>query len=377
MEPLPGAPDGFGCRCDARHVEQAELLDAIHRRGFAVLDVGDLTGPELRKTFSVQLPMLEVAPIGWFDHQVGVFGAKTLNLDIVGGEQFVAMGNVVDGATGEPLTDYVAAVTDGVRVEEHSDGGWTPALEACLMEWHNSRKLCGFQEWHNDQLFVPVPPSLTALYCKQPGGASTAFADGVSGFCDLPTELRQEAMDAVCLYADTDTGHRYQQVDGYEKVEGSAPMVGVAHRMVQKHPHTGELSLRFGGLGGLETIVGMPPLDGQRLAWQIMRHATRTENVYFHRWKAGELLIWDQRVCLHSRVPYEPDPHNPREVWRVSFLPDERDWEQNRQLSATDTGPQLNVSNLVPHVSGSTLQSATINAQLQRLVAPAGEISKL
>ena len=57
--------------------------------------------------------------------------------------------------------------------------------------------------------------------------------------------------------------------------------------MVQRHPHTGARSLRFGGLGGLETVVGMPPLEGQRLAWQIMRHATRTEAAYFHVWKPG------------------------------------------------------------------------------------------
>jgi alpha-ketoglutarate-dependent taurine dioxygenase len=322
MEPLAGAPARFGCRCDASSVEPAALLDAIHRRGFVVVDVGDLTGPELSATFNALLPTLEVAPIGWFDHQAGVFGAKTLNLETVGGEQFVAMGNVIDDATGAPLADYVPAVTDGVRMEDHSDGSWTPALEACLQEWHSDKRLCGFMEWHTDQLFVPVCPSVTALYCKRSGGASTAFASGVAGLRDLPPELHRQAVDAVCQYADTDTGHRYQQTD-YDKVTGSAPIAGVQHRVTQRHPHTGELSLRFGGLGGLDTIVGMPPLDGQRIAWQIMRHATRTENAYFHRWKEGELIVWDQRLCFHSRVPYESDACNPREVWRVSFMPDE------------------------------------------------------
>lgn len=148
--PLPGAPTHLGRRCDP-FIAPAVLLAAIHSHGFAVLDVGDLSGPALRGVFATLLPSQTVAPIGWFDHQAGVFGAETLNLDIVGGEPFVAMGNVLSAASGEPETDYVVA---GVRVEDASDGSWTPALEACLQDWHESRTLCGFQEWHTDQLFV-------------------------------------------------------------------------------------------------------------------------------------------------------------------------------------------------------------------------------
>ena len=37
-------------------------------------------------------------------------------------------------------------------------------------------------------------------------------------------------------------------------------------------------ALRFGGLQGIRTIVGMEEEEGQRLAWQIMRHATRDDN---------------------------------------------------------------------------------------------------
>ena len=126
-------------------------------------------------------------------------------------------------------------------------------------------KLLGFQEWHTDQLFVPVCPSLTALYCKQAGGASTAFASGVTGLRDLPEGLRAQAEAAVCQYTDTDTGKKcllrgmymcqnrpkdrrklnalgdiYLHWRRYGKVDGSETITGVQHRMVQRHPHTGE-----------------------------------------------------------------------------------------------------------------------------------------
>lgn len=72
-------------------------------------------------------------------------------------------------------------------------------------------------------------------------------------------------------------------------MESKALGAGPQHKMIQTHPHSGVDSLRFGGLQGIQTLVvdgvGMDELDGQRAAWQIMRHATRDENSYYHEWE--------------------------------------------------------------------------------------------
>ena len=210
--------------------------------------------------------------------------------------------------------DYVPCVNVGVPM--HGDGEWSEELEQALADWRETNLVCEFMEWHTDQLFVPVVPSLTAIYCKQPGGAHTAFASGVTGLETLPPELRAVAEQATVHYRDRSVA---KKVDSYDKVESKMLGAGPQHRMVQRHPHTGVEALRFGGLQGIETVcldgteMPMPEGEGQRLAWQIMRHATRDENSYYHLWQGGELIVWDQRVVFHSRVPYTPSALNPRE----------------------------------------------------------------
>ena len=56
----------------------------------------------------------------------------------------------------------------------------------------------------------------------------------------------------------------------------------------------------------------------------------------------------DQRNTFHSRVPYHPDPEDPREVWRVSFMPDVADWTQENSKS------QINLSNSRPEAGAHT-----------------------
>ena len=81
-QPLPGAPRGLGARVPA-DADPAEITRAIFEAGFAVIRVGDLSGPQLSAAFAALFPSETVSPIGWFDHQAGVFGAGNLNLDRV------------------------------------------------------------------------------------------------------------------------------------------------------------------------------------------------------------------------------------------------------------------------------------------------------
>ena len=106
------------------------------------------------------------------------------------------------------------------------------------------------------------------------------------------------------------------------------------HRLVQTHPHTKDRSLRF-SLKALETLVdeegalaGIKPTDAKRLAWQIMRQATRGERAYLHEWREGDLIVWDERLTKHGRVPY--DATNVREMWRMVFelVPAEQEYNE-------------------------------------------------
>ena len=269
---------------------------------------------------------------------------------------------------GEFNADYVPAATVGAPLLS-PDGQWDDALESSLENWVGRKEECTFMEWHTDATFTPWPTSYAALYCRQPGASHTGFACARRGFGELPDELRERAEGATCRFRPSiiygnralgipAIGSRAVQLDAMKsgnfadpsEVDGSLEKLPhpedpvVHHRLVQTHPHTGERSLRF-SLKALETLIigadgsaqAMPPTDGKRLAWQIMRQATAGAQAYLHPWRAGDLIVWDERLTKHCRVPYDA-ANNIREMWRIVFALDPAEQKFN------ETTPQLNLT---------------------------------
>ena len=80
----------------------------------------------------------------------------------------------------------------------------------------------------------------------------------------------------------------------------------VAHPMVRFHPATGRKSLYI----GIHTshVEGMPEAEGRRLLDELLAHATQRQFVYAHKWRPGDLVMWDNRCLLHRVVAnYEMD----------------------------------------------------------------------
>ena len=63
-QPLAGAPPGLGCSVRADAAPEA-IMEALHDHGFVVLQLGDLSGPQLSAAFGKLFPSEEVTPIGW------------------------------------------------------------------------------------------------------------------------------------------------------------------------------------------------------------------------------------------------------------------------------------------------------------------------
>ena len=58
-----------------------------------------------------------------------------------------------------------------------------------------------------------------------------------------------------------------------------------------------------------------------------MDHATRRRFVYSHRWRAGDLVMWDNRCTMHRGLPYD-DLRWPRDAQRATVLDAAPTWEQ-------------------------------------------------
>jgi alpha-ketoglutarate-dependent taurine dioxygenase len=271
-------------------------------------------------------------------------------------------------AQGQFNADYVPAATIGAPLLS-PDGSWDSNLEDSLLGWIQRKRECTFMEWHTDATFRPWPTTYAALYCKQPGNSATGFASATLGLERLPSDLRGLADRAVCTYRPSiiygnaelgipAIGSRTVQLSAMQTGPHDMPAESngtleapphpndpvIRHSLVQTHPHTKRRSLRF-SLKSLETLIpdwqdpehNMPPIEGKRAAWQIMRHATAGPQAYLHQWREGDFIIWDERNSMHCRVPYDATTEV-REMWRMVFSIDSADYAFN------ETSPQLNLT---------------------------------
>lgn len=90
----------------------------------------------------------------------------------------------------------------------------------------------------------------------------------------------------------------------------------VSHPLVRVHPD-GRRSLFITANAGSE-ISGMPLDEGQALHRQLVEHVSRPEFCYFHKWKKGDLVVWDNRTTLHKAEVYDMARY--RRVFRRTTL---------------------------------------------------------
>jgi alpha-ketoglutarate-dependent 2,4-dichlorophenoxyacetate dioxygenase len=71
----------------------------------------------------------------------------------------------------------------------------------------------------------------------------------------------------------------------------------VRHRLVRTDPRTGRKSLFLSAHAG--AIAGWTIPEARMLLRDLTEHATQPQFVYRHRWRPGDLVIWDNRTTMH------------------------------------------------------------------------------
>ena len=86
--------------------------------------------------------------------------------------------------------------------------------------------------------------------------------------------------------------------------------------LVRTHPQSGRNSLFLSSHAG--RIVGMPVPEAMMLLKELTEHATQRAFVYTHRWRVGDLVMWDNQCTLHRGRPYDDLAH-PRDLRRTTL----------------------------------------------------------
>jgi alpha-ketoglutarate-dependent 2,4-dichlorophenoxyacetate dioxygenase len=180
---------------------------------------------------------------------------------------------------------------------------------------HRRLDSLGNRLWHADASFRPVPGALSMLFAHvvPPVGGETEFADLRAAHDALPADMQATIEGLVAEHSIFHSRGQLGFTDYNEEERAALP--SVRHRLVRVHPGSRRKTLYMGAHAS--HIVGWPMPEGRLLLRDLMEHATQREFVYRHSWRAGDLVVWDNRCTLHRGRAYD-DATYPRDLRRVT-----------------------------------------------------------
>jgi alpha-ketoglutarate-dependent 2,4-dichlorophenoxyacetate dioxygenase len=168
--------------------------------------------------------------------------------------------------------------------------------------------------WHTDASFRAVPGALSLLYAHviPDEGGDTEFADLRAAYDALPDRTKDSLEGLVAIHS---IWHSRGQLNVTQYTqEELANLPPVPQRVVRTHP--GSLRKTLYLAAHASHIQGMPVPDGRLLLMDLMEHATQREFTHTHKWREGDLVIWDNRCTMHRARPF--DTTQVRDLRRVT-----------------------------------------------------------
>jgi taurine dioxygenase len=172
----------------------------------------------------------------------------------------------------------------------------------------------GAEGWHTDGAYDEEPFKATQLYALAvpSTGGDTFFASMYAAYDALPARLR-ERLDGR-LGAFTYGGRRKATALLNAEDREWTP---VFHPVIRVHPETGRKGLFFDP-GKIIRLEGLEPAESDDLIDELTGYMIQPDAQYRHRWRKGDIVIWDNRCSYHKAAGDYP-PEEDRIHWRVSI----------------------------------------------------------
>ena len=160
--------------------------------------------------------------------------------------------------------------------------------------------------WHSDNSYIEAPPAGSMLYAieiPEDGGGDTSFANQYMAYETLPDVMKLTIAGKAQVHDSS------RNSAGVLRPTAKLPtkpeeVEGPTHPLVRIHPDTGRQALYLGRrrVWPSNYIVGLENEKSEALLDRLWRHATQDEFVWTHAWRAGDVLLWDNRCVLHHRT---------------------------------------------------------------------------
>ena len=160
----------------------------------------------------------------------------------------------------------------------------------------------GEMQFHSDQCYYETPAMATMLFGIEvpPSGGDTLFSSATAVYDSLPasTKARLDGLQALNVY-DYGNGSTIKS----DKIDENAPKF--VHPVVRTHPESGRKGVYVNRLM-THHILGLAPAESAALLEELFAQIEKSEFIYAHKWRVGDLVMWDNRCALHARTDFDP-----------------------------------------------------------------------
>ena len=177
--------------------------------------------------------------------------------------------------------------------------------------------------WHTDVTFTATPPAASILVADTipEYGGDTLWADLRTAYATLSAPMQRLADDLEAVHRISPLAYwgepfdtALDRADAQVLLDQAALVPPVIHPVVRVHPVTGRPAL-FVNPGFTTHIVGLSRLESDGLLDILHRHTTRPEVTFRHRWRAGDVVMWDNQATMHYATDdYGTEPRRMRRV---------------------------------------------------------------
>ena len=250
----------------------------------------EVKGVDLRRIDAATFAALHRA---WVDHQVLLFRGQSLT-----DEDLIAFSRQFGGLDFAPVQENGRRFVDG-----------KPEIYVVSNVVENGVAIgslgAGEAVWHTDMSYLDDPPKASMLYALEipPEGGDTWFCNMYTAFETLPAALKARAETLTIKHDGTYNSGGFVRL-GVTPTDDPRASPGAVHPLVCRHPESGRRCLYLGRRRNAY-LMGLELAESEALLDALWEHATQPQFSWTHRWRVGDLVMWDNRCTMHRRDPFD------------------------------------------------------------------------
>lgn len=152
--------------------------------------------------------------------------------------------------------------------------------------------------FHIDQIYTPNPCRGAALHAIEvpADGGDTCFANAVRAYEDLPQKTKDRLNGLTAQHS-----FQYGATTEAGKTDDDRPRH--SHPLVRRIPESGKKALTVCRLM-TDRINELPNDESRALIDELCDHLEQEKYIYRHKWRVGDILVWDNRCVNHARTDF-------------------------------------------------------------------------